>query len=263
MNRDEKLALAGSGPAWTYEFDLGDGVSTPLVAAELRSIHATREQMIMPLIDRRFPEGLAGMQCLDVGCNEGYFSHLLYRRGATVTGVDVRETNIRRALAVRDALEMDAARMHFDCGNFFDLAPADQIYDIVLFLGVLYHIEDPMRAIRLLRSLSATVCVIETQLTRQRDALYSGWGQESVTLELPASFAVFEEDNQDVDRLAAYHSLSFVPNAAAVMLMLRAAGFRHVEIAVAAPGMNPQYLRQDRAVFLAWTAEADGQGRPY
>ena len=90
MTPQEKQELANTPPAWMYEFDLGDGIKTPLLAEELRSIHQTRQQMILPLIDRLYPAGLVGIKCLDVACNEGYFSHLLYHRGATVRGTDIR-----------------------------------------------------------------------------------------------------------------------------------------------------------------------------
>lgn len=252
MTRDEKREFANSGPGWTYEFDLGDGILTPLLAEELRSIHQTRREMIMPVIDLQFPGGLKGTRCLDIGCNEGYFSHLLYQRGASVTGIDIRETNIKRAEAVRSILNLDPARLQFQRRDFFDLEPATGAFDIVFFLGLLYHIENPMGANRLLQSLTKTVCVIETQLTRQRDPLYSGWGQETVTLELPASLAVLREEHQEIDNLAAHGgSLSFIPNAEAVRLMLTAAGFDHVEQVVAHPAMNRQYVRNDRGVFIA------------
>ena len=58
MTKEERLALANSEPRWMYEFDLGDGIKTPLLAEELRSVHVTREKAIFPLIDRLYPKGL-------------------------------------------------------------------------------------------------------------------------------------------------------------------------------------------------------------
>ena len=42
MTREERLQLAHAPPAWMYEFDLGDGIVTPLLSPELRQIHRTR-----------------------------------------------------------------------------------------------------------------------------------------------------------------------------------------------------------------------------
>ena len=82
MTREERRRLAETPPAWMYEFDLGDGILTPLLGEELRQVHRTRESMILPALEECFPEGLAGLDCLDVACNEGYFSFLLHRQGA-------------------------------------------------------------------------------------------------------------------------------------------------------------------------------------
>src|SRR5215831_13482041 len=120
MTREEKIEWANTPPAWMYEFDLGDGVKTPLLVEELRSIHQTREQMIMQTIDQYFPHGLAGKCCLDIACNEGYFAHLLFRRGARVKGIDVRETNIQRAKKVQALLGYDPTRLVFQVEDFLD-----------------------------------------------------------------------------------------------------------------------------------------------
>ncbi len=251
MNKEEKLRAVNQPPGWMYEFDLGDGVKTPLLTEELRSIHWAREQMIVPLIDRLFPTGLTGKTCLDVACNEGYFSHLLYHRGAKVRGTDIRETNVQRARWIQGIYGYDPGRLVFEVENFLANQDPEDRYELTLFLGILYHIDNPMGALRLLHKITRTLCVIETQLTRQNSSVLSGWGQTSVTLELEASLALVQETDMDQNNLAALNSLSFIPNAAAVRQMLFAAGFSHVLQTAARPGLNPQYVRNDRAVFFA------------
>src|SRR5207245_2839747 len=108
-----------------------------LLGEELRSVHYTREQMIMPAIDKYFPGGLSGKYCLDVACNEGYFSQLLYKRGAGVRGIDVREINIQRAKTVQTILGYDPARLVFDVGDFLSNQDSADTYDVTLFLGLL------------------------------------------------------------------------------------------------------------------------------
>jgi SAM-dependent methyltransferase len=256
MTREEKASLAAEQPAWMYEFDLGDGIKTPLLADELRSIHETRAQMLNLLLDRVYSDGMGGRRCLDVGCNEGYFSHLLYHRGARVRGIDIREQNIRRARAVQCILELDPARIEFSTDDVFIFDANGVMYDLTLCLGLVYHLENPMGMLRRLRGMTRGVCLVESQVTRQRAAIASGWGQTGVTLELPASMGVFYEEQQAVDRLAAHGGLlSFVPNPAALHLMLKVAGFPRVVPLPARPGMNPQYLTEDRVIFAAFTAE--------
>jgi tRNA (mo5U34)-methyltransferase len=251
MTREEKLRLANTPPGWMYEFDLGDGVKTPLLIEELRSIHQTREQMVISALDQYFPDGLAGKYCLDVACNEGYFSHLLFQRGAVVKGVDVRELNIERARKIQVILGHDPRRLVFEVGDFLNNNDASNTYDLTLFLGLLYHLENPMGAIRTLHRITRTLCIVETQLTRQNAPVISGWGQTGVALELPASLAIYSEPDMDLNNLAASGSLSFIPNAAAVHQFLSAAGFRQVIQLPAKPGANGQYINHDRGVFLA------------
>jgi len=252
MTREQKLQLANTAPAWMYEFDLGDGIRTPLLDEELRSIHQTREQMILSSIREAFPESLAGKNVLDVACNEGYFSQVLYHLGASVRAIDIRPQNIERARVVQSLRRLDTSRLTFEVEDFLENRDPEGAYDLTLFLGVLYHLENPMGALRLLRKITKTLCIVETQMTRFNDAVESGWGREGELLHLPASLAILQQTDTEENRLAAYQSLSFIPNLAAVRQMLEAAGFSRVTQVPTRPGMNQQYLSQDRGVFLAF-----------
>ena len=253
MTREQKIRLANTAPAWMYEFDLGDGIKTPILDEELRSIHQSREQMIVASIQEHFPGGLAGLRALDVACNEGYFSQLLYRLGANVRATDIRDQNIERARIIQSLYGLDANRLVFEVEDFLKNQDPECSYDLTLFLGLLYHLENPMGALRQLRKVTRKLCILETQLTRLNAPVESGWGRESDFLHLAGSLAIYLQTDMEQNRLAAYRSLSFIPNVAAVRQMLGAAGFSTVIQVEAQPGMNPQYLRNDRAVFLALT----------
>ena len=252
MTKEERLALANSEPRWMYEFDLGDGIKTPLLVEELRSVHVTREKAIFPLIDRLYPKGLEGMHCLDVACNEGYFSQLLYQRGAVVKGIDIRDLNIQRARRIQELYRLGAERLHFGVADFLLNQDPPNTYELVLFLGLLYHLENPMGALRTLYRITRAIAVIDTQLTRQNTPVESGWGQSSVNLELPASVALLQQEDFEDNNLASWKNLSFIPNAAAVRQMLFAAGFSTVLQFAVPPGSNPQYVSNDRGIFVAF-----------
>ncbi|HKZ42374.1 MAG TPA: methyltransferase domain-containing protein [Candidatus Hodarchaeales archaeon] len=252
MNKEEKLLFANTEPRWMYEFDLGDEVKTPLLIEELRSVHETREKAIFPIIDRLYPDGLGGRQCLDVACNEGYFSHLLYRRGAVVKGVDIRDLNIQRAKKIQEIYGLSHERLSFEVRDFLLNQDSPATYEIVFFLGLLYHLEDPMGALRILYRISRALSVVDTQLTRQNNPVVTGWGQTSVTLELPASIALLQQEDSEINNLASWKNLSFIPNAAAVRQMLFSAGFSNVVQVAPPPGSNPQYLNNDRGIFMAF-----------
>ena len=239
MTREERRRLAETPPAWMYEFDLGDGILTPLLGEELRQVHRTRESMILPALEECFPEGLAGLDCLDVACNEGYFSLLLHGKGARVRGIDVRPLNIQRARTVQRIQGQDPGRLAFAVEDFLDNRDPPDRYDLTLFLGVLYHLENPMGALRILHRITRRLCVVETQLTRQQAPVVSGWGQTGKFLELPAALAIYREPDVGENRLAAHRGLSFIPNDDAVRQMLSAAGFSRVAPVAPPAGANP------------------------
>jgi tRNA (mo5U34)-methyltransferase len=247
---EEKIQWVNAPPRWMYEFDLGDGVKTPLLTEELRSIHQTREQLIVPAIHEIFPEGLDGKHCLDVACNEGYFSHVLYKMGGLVKGIDIREANVARARRIRQILDYEPQRLNFEVQDLFDLANGAQSFDLILFLGILYHLENPIGALRLVHKRARRAVILETQLTRQAAPIVSGWGQTGVTLELEASLALYQETDAETNRLASKNCVSFIPNVAAVRQMLLSAGFTTVRQLPAAEGLNFQYVQNDRAVFV-------------
>lgn len=101
----------------------------------------------------------------DVGCGVGYFSEFLNRLGFHVVGLDGRLGNVE-----------EARRRHpnlvFKHSNVEDTSIAES-YDLVLCLGLLYHLENPVLALRNLSKMTGKLLLIESYATPQRQtALY-------------------------------------------------------------------------------------------
>src|SRR4051812_10308771 len=90
-----------------------------------------------------FPEDLSGATVLDIGCNAGFYSLELARRGAMVTAIDLDPHYLRQARWASEVCGL-AERIHFEQRQVYSLAHAGRRWDIVLFLGVLYHLRYPM-----------------------------------------------------------------------------------------------------------------------
>ena len=89
------------------------------------------------------PEDLHGWKALDIGCNAGYYSFELARRGAEVVAIDSNPHYLRQARWAAEQYGLNE-RIRFRQQQVYDLARDAAHYDLVLFLGVLYHLRYPL-----------------------------------------------------------------------------------------------------------------------
>lgn len=89
------------------------------------------------------PDDLSGWTALDVGCNAGFYSFELARRGARVTAIDSNSHYLNQARWAAEEFGL-ADQIRFCQRQAYDLAWDDVHYDLVLFLGVIYHLRYPL-----------------------------------------------------------------------------------------------------------------------
>lgn len=107
------------------------------------------------------PEDLTGWEALDVGCNAGFYSIELARRGARVLGIDVDPHFLRQAAwAIRKCGVEDRVRL--EQKQVYDIARRDQSFDLILFMGVFYHLRYPGLALDLLAARVKRYLVFQT-----------------------------------------------------------------------------------------------------
>lgn len=141
--------LVASVPHWHHIFEIYPGLQTP----------GSYDPMF--LWDKlNLPKDLSGKRVLDIGTSDGFFARRLTDLGADVVCVDYREKDAH-GFAVMEKLSgkaFDYRRINLYEMNCDSLGK----FDIILFLGVLYHLPDMMRAFGILRSLSCGVVLLET-----------------------------------------------------------------------------------------------------
>lgn len=94
------------------------------------------------------PADLSGRAVLDIGCNAGYYSIEMKRRGADrVVAIDFDETYLAQA---RFAAEVLGAKIEFRQLSVYDVAKLREQFDLVLFMGVFYHLRHPLLALDLI-----------------------------------------------------------------------------------------------------------------
>jgi tRNA (mo5U34)-methyltransferase len=107
------------------------------------------------------PESLEGKQVLDIGPWDGWFTFELEKRGAKVTCIDYADLDTFRAL--HKVFESKAEYLTMD---LYDLDPNKLgPFDVVLCLGVLYHLKHPLLALEKICGVTREVCIIDTYVT--------------------------------------------------------------------------------------------------
>lgn len=241
-----------------YPFELADGSTPPLLHHELPTVHQTRAAMMEPVVRDALKGGANGASAIDIACSEGWFAHRLVDWGAArVHGIDVREVNIRRAELVRDHYGIDSSRLTFAVGDAMALDP-DTVgrFDVVLMIGLIYHLENPIGAIRIARALTRGVCVVEAQVTEHNTPVRSGVGVTDMYEQLDASWAAKFEPAQDSHPIASHGGvISLVPNLAALVQAMEVVGFPDVRVLVASPGHNAQYVQGQRRMVVGYGSD--------
>lgn len=212
------------------------------------------------LFQHAVPEDLSGKTVLDIGCNAGFYSIELKGRGAErVVGIDFDDRYLEQA---RFAAEVKGREIEFRKLSVYDVAELGERFDIVLFMGVLYHLRHPLLALDLIRDHVADDLLIYQSMQR-------GSGE---TPPVRADYDFFEQDHFDDPGYPKLHFIEhqyagdwtnwWAPNAACSAAMLRSAGFTILEhpedeVFVCRVGERPRPLG---AVYPA-RAKASGGAR--
>lgn len=201
------------------------------------------------------PASLDGRSVLDIGCNAGFYCVELKRRGAgRVLGIDHDPRYLEQARLVASTLGFD--ELEFRLLSAYRVADLRERFDIVLFMGALYHLRHPLLALDLIREhVVDDLMVFQTMLR----------GDPFVAPVAPD----YEFAETDVFEASGYPRLHFVerkyardptnwwiPNKACALAMLRASGFDVVanpeeEVFLCRPVAEAEPWRRDelRAVF--------------
>jgi tRNA (mo5U34)-methyltransferase len=115
------------------------------------------------------PSDLRGKTVLDIGCNAGFYSIEMKRRGAErVVGIDSEPRYLAQA---RFASQVSGVEIEFHQLSVYDVASLNETFDIVLFMGVLYHLRHPLLALDLIHAHAACDLLVFQTLQRGDSAL--------------------------------------------------------------------------------------------
>jgi tRNA (mo5U34)-methyltransferase len=127
---------------WWHQIELAPGIVTP---------GDDSNRMKLPILDAiGLPTNMRGLRVLDLGCSDGFFSFEMESRGASVVAMDfVPEAYTGFAIAKK----VLGSSVEYRMDNVYNLSPdAYGTFDVVLFMGVLYHLRNPMSGLDAIRS---------------------------------------------------------------------------------------------------------------
>lgn len=176
------------------------------------------------------PEDLSGKSVLDIGCNAGFYSIEMKRRGAAeVVGVDSDDRYLAQARFAADALGYEDISFHNL--SVYDVAKLGRRFDVVIFMGVLYHLRHPLLALDLIREhVAGDLLLFQTMQQGSADVLLvpedhpfhvPGTNQPPTFFDNPA----FPRMHFIERKFAHDWTNWWAPNKAGSQALLRAAGF--------------------------------------
>lgn len=217
MTREQIAARVRELGEWFHNMNLGGVETAP------RHFLGDYPRIKWQRFAHMIPENLTGKTVLDVGCNAGFYAIEMKRRGADrVLGIDTDETYLAQAsfASAIHGVDVELRKM-----SVYEIGLLQEKFDLVIFMGVLYHLRHPLLALDLLhRSVVGGTLLFQSMVRG---------GRELTPLARDYPFGetqIFHADGYPKMHFVE-HSFAgdptnwWIPNRACVEAMLRSAGF--------------------------------------
>jgi len=173
------------------------------------------------------PGDLSGCSVLDIGCNAGFYAMQMKRRGAErVVGIDTVDDYLAQA---RFAAGVNGLEIEFRKLSVYDVGALRERFDLVVFMGVLYHLRHPLLALDLVHEHAASDLLLFQSMQRGSDeveALETNYDFWNVDLfDRPAFPRLHFVERRYADDPTNW----WIPNRACVEAILRSSGFQMID----------------------------------
>lgn len=136
---------------WYHQIEIKPGIVTPGI---------NNSAKVLELLD--IPPNCSGMKVLDIGTRDGFFAFEFEKRGAEVVGVDYFPSD---RTGFKIAAELLNSKVTYIQDNIYNISKEKYgSYDIVLALGLIYHLRDPLGALDIIRDICENELYLETQV---------------------------------------------------------------------------------------------------
>jgi tRNA (mo5U34)-methyltransferase len=219
LSEERAREISALGP-WFHNLHLPDGSRTA-PNHPLGDFPRFKWEQIAPHV----PENLAGWSALDIGCNAGFYSIELAKRGARVLGIDVEPLFLRQAEWASHEWGLED-RLRFEQMQVYDLRRRRDSFDLVLFMGVFYHLRYPMLALDIVASCVRRLMIFQT-LTMPGDEVSTSTTVDRDVMDREDFLTPGWPKIAFIEHAFAGDATNWwAPNHAAVEAMLRSSGMR-------------------------------------
>lgn len=225
--------------SWHYSYEFEGGVAPALSPYQKNGLAGDarrpmqRFRHFMPYVMKAAGGSLHGKRVLDVACNSGFWSMQFALLGADVVGFDARPELIEQANLIRSIVGLPNVR--FQQLDFWDMS-VDTLggqFDIVLNLGILYHLQNTLQALKMTKSMAREHMLIDTEVHPSEDSIIK-----------------LRWENPDDIRSAARSGIVAIPSKSAVELMLRDLGVAECHWIPVGADMPRDYIEHWRESWL-------------
>jgi tRNA (mo5U34)-methyltransferase len=169
------------------------------------------------------PADLIGKTVLDIGCNGGFYSIEMKRRGAArVLGIDTDERYLRQARFAAEVGEVDVEFLQMAIWNIAELR---EKFDLVIFMGVLYHLRHPLLALDLIHEHVTKDLLLFQSMQRGSRQLIDVKPDYEFGEPAPFDEPAYPKMHFIEQRYSHDETNWWAPNRACVEAMLRSSGF--------------------------------------
>ena len=212
-----RAVISRMGP-WYHDVKLGPGLSTNPLHEEYM---ANRWRFLEPFI----PEDLHRKSVLDIGCNSGFFSFQMRKRNAgRVVGIDIMPHLLAQARFLSHWFEQPLELRELGAYDVESLGS----FDVVIFIGVLYHLKHPLYALEKIASICTDTMYLQSKLQGSEKDFEPADNypfEEKQVFQRPEFLKMYfieKSFNGDVSNW-------WFPNKSCLKAMIRTAGFRKIQ----------------------------------
>jgi ubiquinone/menaquinone biosynthesis C-methylase UbiE len=237
---------------WFYDFVLPNGQQTHCnIGSEGSRIHSTRLDMLWRALEPIRNGSSSGLTAVDLASHQGFFSTSLAQSGfADVLAVDARQQHVEDCALISRALKLNNIRTMQ--GDVTKLEPDELgMFDVTLVFGLLYHLEDPVGALRLARAITKKVCVIETQIVPNMTGIVD-WGSHLNVYPILGNFGLIDETPETDHPQASITGICLCPSLESLVFIMQKLGFTRIECIPAPQGGHEQLITGKRVVVAGY-----------